>query len=338
MDFTDNLPEKAALRDMHLPLEPGWFNGGMLPEAASTATHVVDDPYWIIYWACIITFVVCMVPMFLFAWKYRQKTPDQKAISQKDHSQLLEIAWSSLPMIFFFWVFFLGFKGYMHMWVPPSDAQEVRVVGQKWFWNIVYEDKGSQVVVGGPGATFGFVKGRPYKLLMTSQDVLHSFYVPNFRVKADVIPGRYTTLWFEATKAGTYPLFCTEYCGTDHSNMNGRIQVFDTQAEFDAWLKTQQKVDVSPAGGKALYAAKGCNACHSVDGNKGVGPSWKGMYGSKHGTSAGEVEVNDAYINESILNPNAKIAAGYAPAMPSYNGQLSTEQIQALIEYMKTLK
>jgi cytochrome c oxidase subunit II len=329
-----NMADQAKLQKLHVPLEGMW-----MPEGASTFVNDVDVPFWIIYWACVIVFIACMIPMFWFAWKYRQKSKEQKAVSQKDHSQLMEIAWSSLPLIFFFWVFVLGFQGFMNMWVAPTGATEVRVIGQKWFWNLVYESKtGDKVVVGGPGATFGFVKGKPYKMLMTSQDVLHSFYIPNFRVKSDVVPGRYTTVWFEATKSGIFPLFCTEYCGTNHSNMNGVIQVFDTEAEFDAWLKTQQKVDVSPDGGKALYASKGCNACHSVDGVKGVGPSWKGLYGSKHGTSAGEVEVNDAYIAESILNPMAKIAEGYAPAMPSYQGQLSTEQIQAITEYMKSIK
>jgi cytochrome c oxidase subunit II len=333
MENTDRVAEQVKLQNVHLPLEGDW-----MPQAASTTAHLVDHPFWVIFWASVVAFILIMTPMFYFAFKYRQKREDQKAVSQVDHSQLLEIAWSVLPLIFFFWVFLIGFRGFMEMWVAPSGATEVKVVAKKWAWSMVYDHKGDKVVVGGgQGAEFGFVKGRPYKLIMTSNDVLHSFFVPNFRIKSDVIPGRYTTVWFEATEAGNFPQFCTEYCGTDHSNMMSMIRVFNTDEEFDAWMKTQQKVDVTPEGGKALYTGKGCNACHSVDGSRGIGPSWKGLYGSKHGVVGGaQVDVNEAYISESILNPMAKIVEGYAPAMPPY--ELTPAQIAAITEYMKSLK
>jgi cytochrome c oxidase subunit II len=328
-------PEKElALQSMHLPVDGVW-----MPTAASTLAPVVDDPFWIIYWASVISFILIMAPMFWFAWQYRQKTPDQKAVSQIDHSQLLEISWSVLPLIFFFWVFVIGFRGFLEMFVAPQGSTEVRVVGQKWSWSIAYEHRGDTVVVGGVGAEFKFPKGKPFKLIMTSQDVLHSFFVPNFRIKSDVIPGRYTTVWFEATEAGTYPLLCTEYCGKDHSNMIAKITITETEEEFFKWLDEQAVTEVTPEAGQALYTSKGCNACHSVDGSRLVGPSFKGLWEREGKMADGTtVKADAAYITESILAPNAKVVEGYPPAMPSFQGQLKQDQIDALIAYIKTLK
>ena len=324
-------PEK--LQAMHLPLDGLW-----LPKAASTLASVVDDPWWIIYYASGAAFIAMMGPMAWFAYKYRRKHKDQKALSQMDHSQAMEIAWSVLPLIFFFWVFVLGFRGFLEMFVAPAGAQEVQVTGQKWQWNITYDHNGGKVAVGGQGATFVFPKGKKFKLVMKSVDVLHSFYVPNFRIKSDVIPGRYTTLWFEATEAGEYPLLCTEYCGTNHSNMIGMIKIVETEAEWKAWLDAQDTVTVSPESGKKIFEEKGCTACHSVDGTRLIGPTMKGLWGRMESTNKGPVSVNEEYIAESILQPQAKIVDGYAPAMPPYQGQLKQEHIDALIEYMKTLK
>jgi cytochrome c oxidase subunit 2 len=322
------------LQAMHLPLDGFW-----LPKATSTLAPVVDDPFWIIYWACVIAFFLMMAPMFWFAWAYRRKTKDQKAVSQVDHSQAMEIAWSVLPLIFFFWVFVIGFRGFLEIYVAPSGATEVQVTGQKWQWSITYTtNTGDKVVVGGPGAEFVFPKGKKFKLVMKSQDVLHSFFVPNFRIKSDVIPGRYTTLWFEATEAGVFPLLCTEYCGKDHSNMLGKIKIVETEQEFTDWLEKQKVTVVNAESGKALFEQKGCTACHSVDGTKLVGPSMKGLWERTEKTSAGEVKVDAEYITESIWQPQAKIVEGYPPAMPPFQGQLNQDQINAIIEYIKVLK
>lgn len=326
--------EKAAvIQGMHLPLDGVW-----MPKAASTIAHVVDDPFWIIYWACVAAFVAMMAPMFWFAWKYRRKHKDQKALSQVDHSQAMEIAWSVLPLIFFFWVFVLGFRGFLELYVAPAGAQEVQVVGQKWSWSIAYEHNGDKVVVGGPGETFVFPKNKKFKLVLKSVDVLHSFFVPNFRIKTDVIPGRYTTLWFEATEAGEYPLLCTEYCGTDHSNMLGKIKIVDTEEEWKKWLDEKNTVVVSAESGKQLYESKGCQTCHSVDGAPAAGPTFKGLWGKTEQTNKGPVTVDADYITESILQPQAKVVNGFAPVMPSFQGQLKPDAINAIIEYMKTLK
>ncbi len=327
--------EKATvIQSMHLPLDGLW-----MPKAASTIAHVVDDPFWIIYWACVIAFVLMMAPMFWFAWKYRRKHKDQKAISQVDHSQAIEIAWSVLPLIFFFWVFVLGFRGFLEMFVAPAGATEVQVTGQKWQWTIAYDlPNGDRVSVGGPGAEFVFPKNKKFKLILKSTDVLHSFYVPNFRIKTDVIPGRYTTLWFEATEAGEYPLLCTEYCGTDHSNMLGKIKIVETEAEWLAWLDKSNTVVVSAESGKTLFETKGCTACHSVDGSAMTGPTFKGLWGRAEQTNKGPITVDADYITESILQPQAKLVNGYQPVMPPYQGQLKQDQINAIIEYIKTLK
>lgn len=322
------------LQSMHLPLDGMW-----LPKAASTIAHVVDDPFWIIYWACVIAFVLMMGPMSWFAWKYRRKTPNQKAISQIDHSQAMEIAWSVLPLIFFFWVFVLGFRGFLEMFIAPAGATEVQVQGQKWQWSMAFDHKGDRVSVGGVGAEFVFPKNKKFKLIMKSVDVLHSFYVPNFRIKSDVIPGRYTTLWFEATEVGEYPLLCTEYCGTNHSNMLGKIKIVETEAEWLAWLDKMNTTTVDVPTGKKLFETKGCTACHSVDGSSGLaGPTFKGLWGRNEQTDKGAVTADADYITESILQPQAKVVNGYQPVMPPYQGQLKQDQINAIIEYIKTLK
>ena len=320
-------PEK--LQQMHLPLEGFW-----LPEAASTGAHYMDDPWWLIYWVCVVTFFLIMAPMFWFAWRYRRKSADQHAESQMDHSQLLEISWSVLPLIFFFWVFVLGFRGMLALYVAPADAMEVRVTGQKWIWSMTYPNGGQ---TGGTGADFVFPVNKPVKLVLTSKDVIHSFFVPNFRIKSDVVPGRYTTLWFEANKEGEYPVECTEYCGKDHSNMLAKIRIV-SQAEYDKWVESINVVPVTVATGEKIYKSY-CIACHSIDGSKLVGPSWKGLYGRAEEMSDGTtVTADEAYILESILEPAKKVVKGYAPVMPSFKGQLKQEEIDSAILYIKSLK
>ncbi|MDP2340750.1 MAG: cytochrome c oxidase subunit II [Deltaproteobacteria bacterium] len=321
-------------------------DGYWLPTATSTIAYVVDDPFWLIYWVCTVTFVLITVPTLGFAWGYRERAPGQKALSQNDHSRLLELSWSVLPLVFFFWTFVVGFRGFLEMFVTPAGATEVQVTAQKWSWSITYEHQGQPVVVGGVGADFKFPKGKKFKLVMHSVDVVHSFFVPNFRIKSDVIPGRYTTLWFEATKAGVYPLLCAEYCGQDHSNMLARIVITETEDEWRAWLAEEadpsKKEGYVPAEhGKQLYESR-CASCHSTTGEQGpgtrfAGPSLKGLWGKTEQTDKGAVVIDDEHLRESIWQPQEKIVVGYGRTMPVFQGQLTPVQVDALIAFIKSL-
>lgn len=318
--------------EMQLPMDGVW-----MPKAASVAVPSVDDPFWLIFWACVITFFLLMAPMVYFIARYKRKTPDQKAESQVDHSQVLEIAWSALPLVFFGVVFYMGFTGYLNLTVPPANAVEVRVTGQKWFWSLDYPQG---FTLGGAGETFVMPENTPIKLVMSSKDVLHSFYVPNFRIKQDVIPGRYTTLWFQATEKGEYPIFCTEYCGKDHSMMLGKIKVV-SQEEYQKWAQATadaQGGEPTADKGKVVYE-KYCKACHTTDGTRLVGPSFKGLAGRQEELTGGtKVEVNKEYLVESIVNPMAKVVNGYPPAMPSFKDSLKTNDIDSVILYIESLK
>jgi len=229
----------------------------------------------------------------------------------------------------------------------PPDAINIRVVGRQWYWTVEYPDYPGVTLTSSteePLTTMIVPKGRPVRLTMTSEDVLHSYYVPAFRVKKDVIPGRYTTIWFEATRVGDFNVFCAEYCGDRHSSMTGIVRVLEP-AMFEAALREAGKLEIKEGEsaiefGKRIYSRRGCNACHSVDGSPATGPSWKGIYGASETLVGGAKQtVDDNYIRESILAPQAKIVDGYTGTnMPSFQGQLDDKHIAAVIEYIKSLK
>jgi cytochrome c oxidase subunit 2 len=222
------------------------------------------------------------------------------------------------------------------MHVAPKDAIEIKATGQKWFWTFDYPN-------GANGVNELVVPvNQPVKLLLSSMDVIHSFFVPEFRVKMDALPNRYTVVWFEATDVGEYNIFCTEYCGTGHSEMLGNVKVL-AEPEYEKWL-AESKVDI-PEGmsleeaGAKLYISRACNTCHSIDGSVGVAPSFKGIFGkTEYLTDGSSLTVDENYLRKSILNPQAQIVAGYAPVMPTYQNVLSDRQIDALIAYLKSLK
>lgn len=328
---TSELELQSSLK---LPLDGIW-----LPEAASTTAAGVDQTFWLIYWVCVVSFLLVVVPMTAFMFMYKRKTEDQKALSQADHSQLLEILWSAVPTVFFIIIFVVGFRGFLDLYVPPKNAMEVQITGKKWDWTMKYPCGAS---VGGVGATFPMPLNKPVKGVLTSVDVLHSFFIPNFRTKIDAVPYRYTTLWWQPTKVGTFPVFCTEYCGKDHSNMLARIEVME-QDKWDAWYTKACAESGGPASveaGEKIYSGKGgCIACHSLDGSKRVGPSFKGIWGRQEKLQGGEpVTVDEDYLIESILYPNKKIVEGYPPAMPAMGQTLSKTDIDSLVLWMKTLK
>ena len=305
-------------------------NGLWLPPESSTTAGQIDVVFHFILWSSIILTIGVAVAMVYLAWKYRRRSHTDRPVPVKD-SKALELTWSIIPTILVLIVFFLGFRAYVGTAIPPTDAYEIQVTGQKWFWTFTYPN----------GLTtqneFTVPAGQPIKLVMTSQDVLHSFFVPEFRIKHDVIPNRYSFVWFEAPEQGIYQVVCTEYCGLDHSNMGAKINVVGRD-DFYAFL------NAGPAGedaipvelGQEVWASKNCNACHSVDGSPLVGPSWAGSWGqARPGSESGSVDEN--YVRQSIVAPGDYVVDGFQNAMPSYEGLLNEFEIRGVIAYMRQL-
>ncbi len=303
-----------------------------MPAERSTVAGDTDWLYFFLYWVSAAATVLVVIAMVYMVVRFRVKkrTSKQRVVNTSDHNTALEITWSVIPLFFLIAFFFYGFQDYMKLRTPPKGAMEVNVQGQKWVWSFTHKNGCSDNVLHVP------VK-KPVRLVITSVDVLHSVWIPNFRTKMDAVPGRYTDLWFEATQTGEYPLECTEYCGQGHSDMLSKVIVED-QASFDKYLEDCTKIEVGPEAGKKLYEKKGCTACHSTDGTKKVGPSFKGIWGEEVQLTSGTAKVDENYIRESLLEPQAKIVAGYGPVMPTFAGQLKDEEITSIIEYIKTLK
>ncbi len=317
------------------PVKAAKSGAGYMGEQASTFAASTDQVFDVILWGSVVAFVIIIGATVLFMVKYRRRSSNQKT-SPIEGNHRLEIAWTIVPAVFFVVIFVMGFNGWMKMNVPPAGAIEVRVVGQKWSWSFSYPklnvDGTAHLVV---------PENRPVKLIMSSEDVLHSFYIPAFRIKRDVLPNRYTVLWFEANKRGEYDIFCTEYCGDGHSRMIGRVKVVSAKA-FQKWIDDGGGMGGSPLEiGKKLFAAKGCVGCHSTNADrKGLpGPPLGKAYGKMEQLADGsKVKIDDNYIRESILKPNAKVVKGYQPVMPTFAGQLKEKQINALITYIKSFK
>lgn len=310
-----------------------WFMEWLTPDVASTIASKVDAISYFILLVSVFFFFLIFILMMVFVFKYKRKTNLDKT-SSVDHNLTLEVVWTVIPSILLLIMFIWGFQVYLEMSIPPKDSMEIKVTGQKWFWTFDYATGASS-----PGELVVPVN-KPVKMLLSSKDVIHSVYIPAFRVKMDALPNRYTVMWFEANKIGEYPMYCTEFCGTEHSGMRAKVRVV-SQEDYQTWI------DQAGAGGDGmkpeeygavLYKKYACSTCHSLDGSKITGPSWKGIWGSSEATSAGSVKVDENYIRESILAPNAKIVSGYQPVMPSYTGILKDKDIEAIIAYIKTLK
>ena len=308
----------------------------LLPSAESTIASEVDGLFIFITLAGSLLIAGITAAIIYFSIRYRRRS-DNDVTPLITHHNLLEITWSIIPLIIVLIVFSWGFKTFVKMTTPPDNAYEISVKAQKWLWRFNYANGASTV------DTLHVPANKPIKLVMQSADVLHSFFVPEYRVKHDVIPNRYTNVWFEVMEPGESTIFCTEYCGLQHSGMTG-VVVAHEQEEFDNWLARNEggamASDLPPAElGAKLFKENACNSCHSLDGSQMVGPTFKGLWERKEVMQNGEEIVADAnYIRESILNPQAKIVKGYRPVMPPYLGQLNDDQIKALIEYIKTIK
>ncbi|HEX7892942.1 MAG TPA: cytochrome c oxidase subunit II [Terriglobales bacterium] len=303
-------------------------NFPLWPAGASSNAGAVDALY--IFLVALSTFmtVAIFATIAVFGLKYRRR--HGREAQQIEGSLILEIAWSVIPMGIFVVIFAWGAVLYFHDRTPPQDATDVYVVGKQWMWKI--QHPGGQREIN----ELHVPVNKDIKLVMTSQDVIHSFFIPAFRVKQDVLPGRYTTLWFRATQTGTYHLFCTQFCGTEHSGMIGQVVVMD-QADYQNWLSGGTVVGSMAQSGDTLFQQLGCGTCHRFD-VQGRGPNLRGVYGNPVQLEDGRTVIADAnYIRESILGPAAKVVSGFKPIMPSFQGQVSDEEVNALIAYIKSM-
>jgi cytochrome c oxidase subunit 2 len=307
--------------------------GFWLPDQTSTVAGDFDATWGLVYWISVFFFVLITFLVIWFAIRFRHRE-GHRAEGTATHNTPLEVFWTAIPLLIVVVLFWKGYKSYLNMVTPPENAYEVQVTAQKWNWLFTYPN-------GYISPDLHVEQDTPVRLVMSSQDVIHSFFVPEFRVKQDVVPGRYTKLWFQAVKPGEYDIYCTEYCGTDHSSMLAKVIVHEP-GMFDPWLEEASDIfrDRSlPEVGELLYNQRGCKQCHTVDGSAGTGPTFYGVYGSSHGLAdGGSVTVDENYIRESILEPRAKITAGYDAVMPTYQGRLKDKEITAIIEYLKTLQ
>jgi cytochrome c oxidase subunit 2 len=305
-----------------------------LPPQASTVAADVDGLFDFVMLLNYIFFALIALGTIWLVTKYRRKSDEQLALSQIAHNTMVEALWTFGPLIILVIVFVWGFRVFLDQSVAPEGAYEVQVTAQKWKWSFKHPN-GTQEF-----SELTVPKDRPIKLVMRSNDVLHSFFVPTFRVKQDVVPGRYTTLWFEATKAGDHQVLCTEYCGKEHSNMLAMVKVIEVP-DPEGWAgpKITKPIGMTDVEwGSKLYSSVGCSACHSLDGKKGTGPSFKGLYGKTEQLVDGTVKVDENYLVESIHDPKAKIVKGYGPVMPSYKGQVEGEMLDAIVAFIKAQK
>lgn len=297
----------------------------------------VDNVFLFIVAISLVLLVGVTVAMVWFAVRYnRKRHPRAESI---EGNLALEIVWTVIPTLLVLAIFWVGWKGFVYMRTVPDDAMLVKATARMWSWSFQYEN----------GRTDGDLHlpvGRPVKLAITSADVLHSLFIPAFRVKEDCVPGLETYLWFQPDEVGTYDLFCSEYCGTGHSSMITTVHVLSRE-DFDRWYQGDRPEPPSTAGSKRpdgarLFREKGCGACHSIDGTPKIGPTLKGVYGHRLiVTTQGkerEIVADDVYLRRSLLDPQADVVKGFPPIMPSQKGQLSDADIDALVEYLETLK
>ncbi|GAC1401159.1 MAG: cytochrome c oxidase subunit II [Pyrinomonadaceae bacterium] len=301
-----------------------------LPQQASSISGEVDLIYLFMVLTMLFFSAIIIAMLVVFVIKYHRRSPNE--IPRPIAGAIgLELMWTIIPFFIAMGMFVWGAKIYVQQYHVPKDSMDMYVVGKQWMWKLQHPTGQREI------NELHVPLGRKVKLIMTTEDVIHCFYIPDFRVKADVIPGRYTTLWFEATKIGRYHLFCSEYCGTNHSLMGGWVEVM-TPEDYERWLSGQGG-DLTPAqAGKKLSETLGCASCHGSEGEGGRCPAWKGLYNTQVKLDNGATAVaNEDYIKESILNPGAKIVAGYGNIMPTFQGQVSEEQLLQLIAYIKSI-
>ena len=321
-----------------------------MPEQASTVAQSVDFTFDVITWISYFFFAIITFAIVYFAIKYRRKD-HVTATGGPKHNTTLEITWTVIPLILVGVIFYVGLEGYLNLQQAPEGCYEVQVTAQKWSWTFDHPDYAVTQV-----GELTVPVGQPVRLLMTSNDLLHSLWIPSFRVKMDVIPARFTSLWFEATKVGTYRLACTEYCGKDHSNMLAVVNVVPKDEFKPMMVKLASEYEDMSIEQLPAYAINRlynrCQSCHTLDGSKNIGPSFKGLWdrvskgdvtftsGEKLSDLLGpstEYEVPENYIRQSLTTPQKHIVQGYLGAMPTFQSQLKEKQILAIIEMFKRL-
>jgi cytochrome c oxidase subunit 2 len=301
-----------------------WF-----PEEASTVARHVD-----LLFLFLIGVSICFAGLIfgLIAWfavKYRSRPGHLRAEATRTHIGL-EVAWTVIPLLLTSVMFVWGAKLFFGVYNPPPDAMQIFVVGKQWMWKFQHAEGQREI------NELHVPIGKPVRLTMISEDVIHDLFVPAFRVKMDVLPGRYTTMWFQATRVGAYHLFCSQYCGTEHSKMGGWVYVM-SPVDYQKWLSGGATLEPLAVAGGRLFERLGCMACHQAN-DSGRGPTLIGLYGKRVKLQTGEtVLADEAYLRESILKPNAKIVAGYQPLMPTFDGLVSEEAMVQLVSYIKSL-
>ena len=299
------------------------------PQQASTMAARVDNLYFFLVATSAFFAVLVTLLVIAFAIRYRRRSPDE--VGEPIHGSLaLELIWTGIPFILAMVMFVWGASVYFALARVPDEALDIYAVGKQWMWKFQHPEGQREI------NELHVPVNTPVRVIMTSEDVLHDLYFPSFRTKMDVIPGRYTQLWFTATDVGTYHIFCAEYCGTRHSGMIGRVVVMP-QTEYEAWLGGGATEGTLAQRGEKLFTQFACVTCHRAD-SQGRGPLLNGLFGHAVSLANGNTVTADAaYVRESILNPTAKVVAGYAPIMPTFQGQVSEEQLLALTEYIKSL-
>ena len=312
-----------------------FLNFFVLAEENQPATDYVAQLEKLEEFLIVISFIACVLIVFAFiyfAFRFKRKESEEEGSATQNHNLTLEIVWSFIPFVIFMVAFAWGWVVYKEVRTPPKDSLEIQVYGQKWNWEFAYKN-------GRKTTNELYVpKNRPVKLIMTSRDVLHSFYIPTFKIKQDVVPGIYTFIWFKANHEGKFQVFCTEFCGTGHSSMGAQLNVLSL-ADWESWLKADPYKGLSlvEIGQKAFQGR--CTACHKPTREKLIGPGLAGLYNTKRALEDGQVVLADEnYLRESILNPGAKISKGYLNQMTPFAGLLSEEELSGLIEYIKSLK
>ena len=299
------------------------------PEQASTGAAGVDSLYLYLVIVSTTLSALIFILVITFAVKYRRR-PGHERATQVTPLAALEIGWMVLPLCLCLVMFFWGARLYVRLYEPPPGAMDIYVVAKQWMWKLQHPE-------GAPEINELHVPiRRPVRLVMTSQDVIHSFYVPAFRIKQDVLPNRYTSIWFQATKTGVFDLFCAEYCGTKHSGMTGKIIVLE-ERDYERWLSSVTSPGGLAAAGLQLFQGLGCSGCHT-GGPDARAPRLEGLFGTQVSLEGGgTVLADESYLRESILDPRAKIVSGFQPIMPVFRGRVSEEEVLRLITYLKSL-